>query len=255
MRHLTFAALALAAAGCLPIYASTEFSNAGIPIPAGLVEGDTFQLVFVTGMATAALSTDINYYNSFVNTDANSAAGSLVAGLGITWSALGSTASVNVLSNIVNTSPSTPGFGGIFDLLGNSIADGTETTGIGLYSGALQNPISYNEAGAYYNNTVWTGTDANGGTYAPLGSGDVSVGYSAATNYQWTSNYVSLGGFPLVPLYAISGLLELGPNDTLENATPEPGTVGMMLFGLAACYLATRRKRMVVSPKATTASR
>ena len=144
----TFWVLAMALAGGVPSYAGTVyFAGTAIPIPAGLVEGDTFQLVFVTAEEYAATSTSIGVYNADVTTSANEPS-SLVNGLGITWSVLGSTQSTNVLQNIVNTSPSTPGFSGIFELDGNMIADGTETTGNGLYSGSILNPLEYNEFGA-----------------------------------------------------------------------------------------------------------
>jgi len=80
----TLAVGAMALAGGVPGCCGTvDFSNADIPIPTGLVPGDQFQLVFVTSNTTTAVSTDINYYNAFVNSDANTVAGSLVAGLGI----------------------------------------------------------------------------------------------------------------------------------------------------------------------------
>jgi len=46
-------------------------------IPTGLVDGDTFRLVFLTSTTTDATSTDIADYNTFVNTAAN-LTGSLV---------------------------------------------------------------------------------------------------------------------------------------------------------------------------------
>ena len=58
---------------------------AGITIntPAGLVPGDTLRIAFVTDASTQATSTDINYYNNFVNADATAeAGGGFVAGDG-----------------------------------------------------------------------------------------------------------------------------------------------------------------------------
>ncbi len=41
--------------------------------PAGLAPGDTFRFVFVSSDATTAESSDINDYNSFVNSEADGA--------------------------------------------------------------------------------------------------------------------------------------------------------------------------------------
>jgi len=50
--------------------ADLELSN-----PAGLTPGESFRFVFVTDGTTTATSSDINYYNNFVNTDASNEAG------------------------------------------------------------------------------------------------------------------------------------------------------------------------------------
>jgi hypothetical protein len=245
----TLGLLAMALAGGGLSYGGT-FYGTSIPIPAGLVEGDTFQFVFVTSETYAATSTNISDYNADVTTSANEPT-SLVNGLGITWSVLGSTAAVNVLQNIVNTSPGTPGFGGIFDLGGNQIADGTETTPNGLYSGNLQNPLDMTEYGTTVPlNTslsyAFTGTDAGGTTSAyPLGGSStfVSIGLFGWTNGYWTQHNPELYDWTYYTysLYAISNPLELGPNNTLEVVTPEPATDAMTLLGLAVCYLTSRR--------------
>jgi hypothetical protein len=248
LRTLSFLALVL---GCQFSYAS-NFSGTSIPIPAGFVQGDTFQLVFVTSNTTTATSTNMSDYNSFVNIDANTALGSLVAGLGINWSCLCSTGAVNVLSNIVNTSPGTLNFEGIYDLAANEIADGTETSGSGLYSGSILNPIDLAESGTVISQFVWTGTDDDGtsdptfplGTLAPA---QAIIGFSLNTPYDWTDAFHTNESQAL-PTYAISQLLELGPSDTLQVVTPEPATLGMVLFGLASFYHATRRKRSIAPP-------
>jgi hypothetical protein len=254
LRLQTLTVLALALGPCVPSYATTTyFSGTTIPIPAGLVQGDCFQLVFVTGENYTGASTNIGDYNADVTTSANEAT-SLVAGLGITWSVLGSTAAVNVLSNIVNTSPSITNFEGIYDLGGNLIADGTETTGKGLYSGALQNFFDTTEYGTTIYNTVWTGTASNGSTTPEaLGTADPFAGSSHTTNTTWTEAFLISAGSGSA-LYAISNPLFLGPGNTLltQAPVPEPATIGMTLLGLASCYLAARRKRMVAPPKATT---
>ena len=240
--------IALAGACCMPSYATTDFSGTSIPVPSGLVQGDTFQLVFLTNETFTAGSTSISTYNSDVTTSAG-ASGSLVAGLGITWSALVSTASVNVLSNIVNTSPSMTGFAGIYDFAGNLIADGTETAPNGLYSGSLQNVLYYVAQGSPLTTYAWTGTDAAGATENALGTGSPEYGQTNLTSGSWTSLGQYTNSAAGTHMYAISNLLVLGPSDQIEIA-PEPATVWMTLFGLAACYFAVKRKRRIAPPTA-----
>lgn len=249
-KTMPFWVLAMVLAGGVPGYAGPiYFAGTAIPIPTGLAAGDTFQMVFVTSESYAATSTSIGDYNADVTASANEAA-SLVNGLGITWSVLGSTASTNVLQNIVNTSPGTPGFSGIFDLAGNMIADGTETTGNGLFSGTILNRLDYDEYGSVGAVTlVWTGTTHNG-TSQPgvtLGNSTMIYGDTLRVDPGWIEESSLPSTFSL-PLYGISNLLELGPGDTLE-VTPEPETIGITLLGLAACYLASYRKRVVAPSK------
>jgi hypothetical protein len=144
-----FGLLGLALAASMPSFATLTFNGTSIPIPTGLVEGDTFQLVFVTSNITPATSTSISYYNNFVNTDATTVGGSLLdvsALSGITWSVLGSTGAVDVLDNIQNSTASAT-FAGIYDLAGNKIASDTSTNAGGLYGGTLTNPIETLETG------------------------------------------------------------------------------------------------------------
>ena len=239
------AVVVLALAACATGYATTDFAATSIPIPAGLLQGDEFQLVFVTGESYTGGSPNISDYNDDVTTSANEVS-SLVAGLGITWSVLGSTGAVNVLSNIVNTSPSIPNFKGIYDLAGDLIADGTETTGMGLYSGAIQHFFDVTEYGTTVNNTVWTGTASDGTNHGDeLGDADPFTGETQTLNGLWTENDLFSAGTGL-SLYAISGPLYLGPGNTLETQAPvpEPATIGMTLLFLTVGYLAIRRRRM-----------
>jgi hypothetical protein len=247
----TLTALILALGAASPSYA-TDFFGTSIPIPAGLVQGDKFQLVFVTAENYTASSANISDYNADVTTSANQPT-SLVNGLGITWSCLCSTGAVNVQSNIANTSPGTPNFSGIFDLGGNQIADGTETSGEGLYSGTIEFHMNTYEDGTTGGAFPWTGTDASGNsTSFTLGQSVVTVGNDGDTNGSWTAfstNNPPLGNTD--SLYAISGPLELGPNNTLE-VLPEPATIWSTVVGLAVGMLAMRRKRNV--PRTTSAT-
>jgi hypothetical protein len=259
-----FGLLGLALATSLPSFATTSYFNGtNIPIPAGLVLGDEFQLVFVTSNLTAATDTSISYYNNFVNADALTASLSLLAVpalSGITWSVLGSTGAVDVLNNIVNSTASAT-FAGIYDLAGNKIASDTSTNAGGLYGGTLTNPIVTGENGITSPSAfVWTGTNADGSiaTLHFLGTllDSVAVGEEPSTNFAWTdaTNLSDIfESVPVIlPIYAISPILVLGPDDTL-GAVPEPGTLGMALIGLVCCYLATNRKSIAAPTIATSA--
>ena len=65
-----FLVAAIAAISSIPASADIQIST-----PSGLMVGSTFRTVFVTDARTAAISSDINYYNSFVNNDAKAEAG------------------------------------------------------------------------------------------------------------------------------------------------------------------------------------
>ena len=82
----------------------TAGSAAAIPItvPTSLSPGDQYRLAFVTSTTRDATSSDINDYNAFVTTAANTQPA--LTALGTTWKAIGSTASVNARVN-TNTDP------------------------------------------------------------------------------------------------------------------------------------------------------
>jgi len=226
--------LALVAVGVVPSYAITTYV-----VPPGLTVGDEFRYVFLAGnfagSATAA-STDINVYNAYVNTDAN-AGGSIIASLGIEdWMILGSTATVNVITNI----GATPSTIGIYGLDGTLIADGTGTTGNGLFSGGLLSTLEYSTNGGQNSDYVFTGTNADGSTAAhPLGDANPEVGQGGFLNLFWTQVGTLPQGTSL-ELYGISPLLVVGPGGTVSEV-PEPTTIGLM--GLGAAFLLMARRR------------
>jgi len=131
-------------------------------VPTGLTPGDTFRWVFVTSDTTNALSSDINYYNDFVNEVADLAAladptASTITGVqgissiaDIEWQAIGSTASIDAIDNI-GTSPA-----GIYTTLGEKVADGTNDL---FDTDGLYTPIRITEYGQILVDAeVWTGS-------------------------------------------------------------------------------------------------
>src|SRR5689334_8868782 len=92
---------ALRSAGLLAIL-SLPLTISASPVelvPPGLQAGDQYRLVFVTSSVTAATSSDISYYDNFVNNAAN-ASGSLLQPLGATWQAIASTEAVSAADHI-----------------------------------------------------------------------------------------------------------------------------------------------------------
>ena len=131
-----------------------------------LNSGEQYRLVFVTSTTTNALSSDINYYNNFVNDLAN--LNPVLASLGTTWTAIASTETVNARANTA-THPVANGAGAPIYLLDGStkIADSNAD----LWSGTLDAPIDLYEDGtspisAFL--TVWTGTIQTGLSF-PIG--------------------------------------------------------------------------------------
>lgn len=62
--------------------------------------GDTYHLIFITGETTQATSTEISFYNDFVQAEAEKEGWG-----GVDWFVMGSTATTNALDNAVITGP------------------------------------------------------------------------------------------------------------------------------------------------------
>ena len=123
--------------------------------PAGLVPGDTFRVVFLTDGTTLATSSNIDYYNSFVNTQAGSVT---YDGQAVTFTAIASTSTVNAIDNIPGSS-SAP----VYLVNGTEVASSTTTATGGLWSGTIMSPIDLDLAGKTgFLYPVWTGTQASG---------------------------------------------------------------------------------------------
>ncbi len=93
MKFFRFALTLIAATSI----SATTASAGSIATPTGLNPGDQFRIVFVTQGTTAANSSDISTYDTFVTNQANSAT---YNGATITWQAIGSTPSVNAIDHI-----------------------------------------------------------------------------------------------------------------------------------------------------------
>jgi hypothetical protein len=146
-------------AGCL-VAASASATPLSLATPAGLNPGDQFRFVFVTVGTITATSSDIEVYNSFVNTQA---AGATYGGSTVSWKAIGSTATVDARDNV----------GGYGTFVPVYLVDGTKVAGdltndnyyytYGMWSGDLLDNIWLSIDGTDRDyEYVWTGSDPNG---------------------------------------------------------------------------------------------
>ena len=226
-------------------------------VPAGLGDGDTFHLVFVTTTTRDASPTDIAVYNAFVQAAADGG-GSVVAGHGFTWKAIGSTETTNARDNAVVSAP-------VYRLDGVQVATGYAD----MWSGTIAHPINKDQTGATRNVEVWTGSTTGGLTeycdyseYGPeyanypayLGGAadNVRTGLSYASSepysvpaetvnpdtawINWDVWYTPRYMADSYSLYALSEELEVEGGGAI---VPEPASLG--LVGLA--LLAVRRRR------------
>lgn len=221
----------------------------GLVVPAGLNPGDQYRIAFVTSTTTDATSTNIAYYNTFVNDVAN-ASGSLLAPLDATWTAIAETPGVSALANIDSTS-TLP----IYRLDGTLVGTSSdELINCWRTSSCLSAGILFQEDGvslAQASPNVWTGyvgyagacfegclgvvySDPYGfalGAIAGDGTSQAGSWLSAAWELDIDTQFHMLG---------ISGPITV-PG---VSAVPEPGAVCLTLAMLAAIIpLSTRRKR------------
>jgi MYXO-CTERM domain-containing protein len=220
------------------VWVQTARADLILNTPAGLGPGQNFQIVFVTAGATLAESTDINTYNAFVNSDADTQAGGNVFYNGhvVTFSAMGSTETVSAASNIgANSAP-------VYTADGTLIATSTTTAAGGLWSGTLLAGVDKDLLGNP--NTfglAWTGSLGNGqpSFNAELGGPTTvtQLGFVGHSGADWFTG----GGHAfdeVLPMYAISGVLTVA-------AAPEPSSMLLTLMGLGAAIgwrLARRRE-------------
>ncbi len=200
-------------AGAVLAVTTAPALSAPITTPQGLNPGDQYRLAFMSGTATTAVSGNIADYNTFVTSIANTQP-ALVA-LATTWTAIGSTSTVDARDN-TGTNPSATGVP-IYLLDGVSkIADNNAD----LWDGTIGHALNVSEAGnAIGAVSVWTGTGSNGTKSTAvnakeLGAGAVAAGSNSATTSQWLLAS-GFDNFSPNPMYAISGVL------TVPNPDPD----------------------------------
>lgn len=201
--------------------AITGVAQAALIVPEGLAPGETYQLAFVTSGTTAATSADIGDYNAFVQSAASA------AGMGgVTWTVIGSTATVNANANALVT-------GKVFNMNGELVAsgyadfwDGTHTVGVG---------IDYNENNITRNFNVWTGSTASGASSATAALGNATVvwGESTFSSSGWIARATQTATVNYA-LYALSA--------PLTAPVPVPAAAWLFGSGMAGMLAIGRRR-------------
>jgi hypothetical protein len=201
--------------------------------PGGLSPGEHFRFAFVTDGTTTALSSNIASYDSYVN---NQAGGATYNGVGVSWLAIGSTATVNAIDHVgISTDP-------VFLVDGTKVAASTDTAG--LWSGSLLHALNEYISGApvSLNFLAWTGTTPGGtaDTLQPLGSNQgVRFGVIGSVDSDWVDRNPSFADTQ-GRLYGISADLVV-PG---VSAVPEPSSLwiaGIAISGGLAYGWSRRR--------------
>jgi hypothetical protein len=219
-----------------------------ITAPPGVPNGTIYRLAFITSTTTTASSTDINYYNNFVTTLANSVAG--LAALNTTWEVIGSTAAVSAINNTQTTGTGVPIY----------LLNGTElfASYTAMWNGTTPfNAFNVNETGtlsAGYQQ-VWTGTTpsgntSSGGNSGSLGSpggGYVIMGNNTTENSSYWINCCIAGYTQNKALFAIS-TQEFVDVGGVATSVPEPASIVLAPFALVALgFVARKRKSSAAS--------
>jgi hypothetical protein len=202
--------------------------------PAGLAPGTHFRFIYLTSGGTQATSSDIAYYNSFVQSDAS---GSTFAGATVNWKAVASTATVNARDNVGGYGTSVP----VYLVTGTRVSDNMTTSAGGLWSGTLLAAPRFLIDGTDIGfEEVWTGSFDDGTAYLALtlGAANPVVGLADQTNGLWIL-YFNPNRSETRKIYAVSEELVVPP-----SATPVPTLsqwwmllLGLMLAGGAVVLL------------------
>ena len=201
-------------------------------IPTGLNSGDQYRLAFLTSTSRDAYSSNIADYNAFVTGVANSVAE--LAALGTTWTAIGSTATVDAREN-TGTNPSNVGVP-IYLLNNTKLADNNAD----LWDGTIDTSLIVEETGTPHPFAlieVWSGSIRDGVRHPQNYLGGVTgsrFGFATIADFRWIdgsigSNHVNR------PMYAMSDVITVA-------AVPVPGAV--WLFGGALGLLGVARRRV-----------
>lgn len=239
------------------VLCAAGYGSAITTTPSGLAPGSQYQLVFVTNDSILGDLPSISDYNTFVANQAaqNAALAAFDSALGVTWTVIGSTGSVDADVN-------SPSNGLVYTL------DGAEVASIGVYGvnaanpkgSSLLNPIDINQFGVFEDTFVWTGSGSNGfvgnsGTsfggsgngFNGLGGTFPSQGNSTGLTSRdgglsWIEGGTGAGvgeGNNSLPVYAISSVITVPGT----SPVPEPGQVALLPGAVVLFFGLSRLRR------------
>ena len=203
--------------------------------PSGLAPGSSYRLMFLTADPTAATSSDISTYNSFVNTEAQQ--NSLLPQNG--WTAIVSTPTNNAIDNTDGGSTSSASYTSdpVFMVNGSEVtASLSDFFASGAYaannfrSSLIINPLSLDQNGNPAGSYIWSGSNPDGST----ATGN-EMGSNAPATWGFYPDGSPFWAFPMAntstfPVIAISAPIEVG--------TPVPEPASGPLFATGAAMLA-----------------
>jgi len=201
--------------------------------PTDLAPGAKYYLIFITGTGNTLTgqSSNIADYDAYVNSQASQNSDLS----GITWKALGSTASVSARDHLnIGNFP-------IYRLDDVRIAD----NGTDLWDGSIATTgMTHQGGGILPNSFVWTGsnTDGTASTHY-LGSATPVLGFTQYSDGNWINHRHDFPSSSAHRMLAVSQLLTVGGSGP---AVPEPATITFWSLATSGLLL-LRRRRLAVS--------
>gem|GEM_PF-4055980 len=183
-------------------------TSAALLVPLDLSPGDQYHLVFNSLDFTNALSSDISYYNNFVQTAADTAG--IGSSEGVAWTAIASTDLIDARDNAV-VGTNTPVYNMRQGQL-EKVADGFND----LWDGGLDSLLAYDEYGQANSVDAWTGSlssglRASGSTLGNI-SGTAWCGRPTLIDSRWLT-FFEPATSALLHVYALSEAITVTDGD------------------------------------------